>query len=367
VPVNVDEERAEQILQREWNNVQSSNESQYVDQHIRERIKHVFDGSLLTYRYILLTNILGKATNPDIHMRSMQAGENIDVHPLEAEGAYNARSLGHKVIVEWEKENGERLGGSNEPFLNKPARDPEFALENAARSQSAQERLYNLLETLEEKTNAGDIDPLNVLRQALYEFLQLEPQTVDYEDPSEVPYRELEPLVKQYISTSGGGERLAAVAAGVYRTYYSQAGDGWMIDAEHANTADEFSKSAGDVEVFREDSLVRAAEVKDKPAERSDIQHAITKAREAELGEYLFVLGSGWQSQSEKQAALDDIESAPIELIVVYPDELLSVLKFVGDAGRVEFTRVVGEYLNDMRATSNNKDEWEGIVESLQK
>lgn len=363
--IKLDEEKAEQVLQREWNNVQSSDETEYIDQHIAQKIREIFTGNLLTYKYILMTNILGKATNPDIHMRSMQAGENVEVHPLEGKGAYNARSLGHKVIVEWEKENGERLGGSNEPFLNKPARYPEFAMENASRSQSKQQRLYNLLQTLEDQTNSGDLDPLNVLRQALYEFLQLEPQTVDYEDPSDVPHRKLAPLVKDYISTSGGGERLAAVTAGVYRTYYSQAGDGWEIDAEHANTADEFSKSAGDVEVFREESLVRAAEVKDKPAERSDIQHAITKAREAELGEYLFIIGAGWQSQSEKQAALNDIENAPIELILIYPDELLSMLKFVGDAGRVEFTRVVGEYLNDMRATSSNKDDWKTLVESL--
>lgn len=365
MPVNVDEEKAEQILQREWNNVQSGDATKYIEQDIAKEIRGVLEGNLLTYKYILLTNILAKATNPDIHMRSMQAGENVEVHPLEGEGAYNARSLGHKVIVEWEKENGERLGGSNEPFLNKPARDPEFALENAARSQSAQEQLYDLLEALEQEINAGTVDSLAVLRQALYEVLQLEPQTVDYEDPSEVPYRELEPLVEEYISTSGGGERLAAVTAGVYRTYYSQAGDGWEIKAEHANTADEFSKSAGDIEVFRENSLVKAAEVKDKPAERSDIQHSITKAREAELGEYLFVLGAGWQSQSEKSDAHNDIENAPIELILIYPNELLSMLKFVGDAGRVEFTRVVGEYLNAMRATSANKNDWKNLVESL--
>lgn len=356
--VTVDEETAKQLLEMEWNTVQSSEKTQYVEQQIAQKIQDIFNASQLTYKYILFTNILAKAVNPEIHYRSMQAGSELD-------GAYNARSLGHKVVVEWEKENGERFGGSNEPFLNKPARDPEFALENAARSQSAQKRLYNLLETLEDQTNADEVDPLNILRQALYEFLQLEPQTVEYKDPSDVPYRKIAPLIKQYLSTSGGGERLAAVTAGVYRTYYSQAGDGWTIDAEHANTPDEFSKSAGDVELFREGQLIRAIEVKDKPAERSDIQHTIAKAKEAKLGEYLFVVGSGWQSESEKQAAITDIENASIEIILVYPEELIAMLKFVGDAGRVEFTRVVGEYLNDMRATSANKDTWKSIVESL--
>jgi hypothetical protein len=363
VSVKIDKEKAEQILQTEWNNVQSSNQNQYVKQKITGKIREVLNASQLTYKYILFTNILAKAVNSDIHYRSMQSKSNLD-------GAYNARSLGHKVVVEWEKENGERLGGSNEPFLNQPARDPEFDLENAARSESAQKRLYNLLNTLEDEANTGNIDPLNVLRQSLHEFSQLESQTIDPVDPSDVPYHELKPVVKRFISTSGGGERLAAVTAGVYRTYYAQAGEGWKIDAEHANVPDKFSKSAGDVEVFRElrgreDELVRAVEVKDKPVERSDIQDSITKAKQAGLGEYLFVIGDGWQSETEKQNGLNEIKSTSVELIIIYPEELLSMLKFVGEAGRIEFTRVVGEYLNDMRATSANKDEWEDLVESL--
>ena len=360
--IQLDHDKAGQILQTEWNNVQNSEETQYIDRLIAQKIREVFNASQLTYKYILFTNILGKAINSEIHCRSMQVGEDVDNH---LEGAYNARSLGHKVVVGWEKENGERLGGSNEPFLNKPARYPEFALENPARSQSAQERLYNLLTRIENEVNDGNIDPKNILRQALYEFSQLEPQTVDYEDPSKVPYRRLEPVVRDYIAVSGGGERLAAVTAGVYRTYYSQAGDGWTIDADHANSPDKQSNSAGDVEISRGDKRVRAVEVKDKPAERSDIQHAISKAQESSLGEYLFVLGSGWRSDDEKRAGMDEIENAPIELILIDPDELISMLKFVGDAGRVEFTRVVGEYLNDMRATGENKDDWKELVESL--
>ena len=359
--VSVDKERAREILNREWNQVQNNDKHNYLEnEFISEKIGEVLNSSQLTYKYILVTNVLAKATNADIHYRAMQAQWN---HP----GAYNARSLGHQVLVEWEKDHGERLGGSNEPFLNKPARYPDFSMENSYRSEKAHTRLYDLLENLEEKTESGKIDPVDVLRHTLYEISQLEPQTIDFTPLSDTPYQPLRNRVEEYIQQSGGGERLAAVTAGIMNAYYTHTdGEKWTVEAEHANVPDEFSDAAGDVEVFRgDDDLVRAIEVKDKPTERSDIQHAITKAQENELAEYLYVVGDGFRNATERQGAMEEVENAPVEIILVYPDELLNLLKFVEDAGRKQFSESVGEYLNKMRASKQNKENWDELMGEL--
>ncbi|WP_158598830.1 restriction endonuclease, SacI family [Haloarcula sp. Atlit-47R] len=357
--VNIDLDAAQDLLEREWERIQSSDKSRYIDDNlVVQKIREVFHANQLTYKYILFTNILAKATNPAIHYRAMQAKSGLD-------GAYNARSLGHQVIVDWEKSHGERLGGSNEPFLNKPARDPEFALENAARSQSAQERLYNLLERLERKTNAGELDPVNVLREALLAFSELEPQTLDFESVSEVPYDQLHQKLESYLETTGGGERLAAVTAGTMTAHYNMAAPGeFTVKAEHANVPDEFSDDAGDVEIYRSDELVQAFEVKDKPTERSDIQHCHTKAQENELEEYHYLVGDGFKA-GERVPALQEAQDGPVELILVYPSDLFSVLKFVGDEGRSTFLDAVGEFLNDMRAKEQNKRDFDNMVAEI--
>lgn len=193
---NVDNSMAEKILNREWNRILNDNDHDYLNEEtIARNIREVLNASQLTYKYILVTNIIGKAVNPDIHYRSMQA-------QWDHSGAYNARSLGHQVFVEWEKEHGERLGGSNEPFLNKPARYPDFSMENSFRSENAHRRLYNLLERLEEKTESGAVVPIDVLRHTLYEISQLEPQTVDFVAPSDTPYQELRSRVEEYIEAA---------------------------------------------------------------------------------------------------------------------------------------------------------------------
>ncbi len=90
---------------------------------IADKITEIMANHDLTYRYILVTGILGKIVNPDIHPRALQKRSLL-------KGAYDARSLCHKVVVPFEHSKGDLWGLSNEPFLNKPARHPELDKNN---------------------------------------------------------------------------------------------------------------------------------------------------------------------------------------------------------------------------------------------
>ncbi|GAA0725707.1 hypothetical protein J2744_000998 [Halorubrum trapanicum] len=356
---NVSPEAASEILNREWKHVLSDDATEYVDDSfVQSNVRDVLTDSSKTYRYILVNAALSKAANPEIHYRALQAGSSLD-------GAYDARSVAHKALVPWEKDHGERLGGSPEPFVNNPARHPEVDTGNRARSSRKQERLYNLLQRLEDKVAQGALEPTDVLRETLQAVSELESKTVEFESPSAAPYELIADKIERYITESGNGERLPAVVAGIVRTYYDHAGgEDWRVDCEHANVSDEFSNAAGDVEIFRGDALHKAIEVKDKPATRSSVQHAVEKGRLNELGEYLFVLGAGFRSGEERDAR-QAAEDAPIELIFITPEELLGTLKLVDDADRLSFLEAVGEFLNDMRANQSNKRAFTELVDSI--
>ena len=117
----------------------------FIPLDVKEAIKDIISESHLTYRYILFTSILAKIADSNIHMRALQAGADL-------KGAYDARSLCHKVIVPIEKEELQgRLGNSNEPFLNKPARFTTIDLSNPVRKGNDKrilESLYHLLNKL---------------------------------------------------------------------------------------------------------------------------------------------------------------------------------------------------------------------------
>lgn len=105
-------------------------------------IDFVLDNNHKTYKYVLFTALAAKATDERVNMLCLQAGSSLD-------GAYDARSICHHVIVKFEMTTlGKALGGSNEPFLNKPARFPELNKSNAVRKGNDQEILNCLCDNL---------------------------------------------------------------------------------------------------------------------------------------------------------------------------------------------------------------------------
>jgi hypothetical protein len=367
MPKEIDHKEAEDLLRKTWREVTDSDESSYVDDYIIRQglreILHAQKYGTRTFKYILLTNVLAKAVNSDIHALALQDQSNL-------EGSFNSGGLATDVVTDWEKDNGERLGGSNEPRTNSVYyRQSELNTDYEVRNDDLYQTLIRILEELEKQSSEGELEPIDMLRQTLYLVSQLEPTTVSYTNPPDVSYVELKEAVEEYLERSGTGERLAAVAAGVLDAQYFVADRSDVyIKVDHVNVADENSSAAGDIEVFEdedEEVLLQAAEVKDKPATKADIQHSISTGQKHKLDEYKFVTGRGFQSDIEEKRAIDTIEDAEIEVVVITTDDLLSSLKFQGRAGRTRFRESVGEFLNDMRAQEESKSDWKEIIESL--
>lgn len=363
----IDHDEAERLLRETWREVTDSDDSAYVDECItKQGLSQVLAADKYgtrTFKYILLTNILAKVVNPEINALALKDSSDLD-------GSFNSGGLATDVVTDWEKDNGERLGGSNEPRTNSVYyRQAELNTDYEVRNDDLYKTMIRVLSDLEEQSASGELDPMDVLRQALYEVSQLESTTIRYTNPPGVSYLELVDVVREYLTESNTGERLAAVTAGVLDAQYFFAGrEDVYIKVDHVNVADENSNAAGDVEIFEsknEETLLQAIEVKDKPATKADIQHSIATGREHELDEYLFVAGQGFRSDAERERALDAMLDAEIELILLTPEDLYSSLKFQRRAGRRRFRESVGEFLNDMRAQEDSKSSWKNAIESL--
>ena len=121
----------------------------FCNDEVGEEIKSVLNGTHKTYKYVLVNGLLAKAVNKEIDALSLQAGD-------ESDGAYDARSLCHKVLVPFEREfMPNSLGGSNEPFLNKPARFPRLTTDNAVRKGNDMRTLQCLISILSKVKNSS--------------------------------------------------------------------------------------------------------------------------------------------------------------------------------------------------------------------
>lgn len=362
VAIDLNLEQLNEVLRDEWISVRKSDPEEFIDDDsLLQRIRKLLEDDrygVQTFRYMFLSSVLTNAVHPEAHYRAVQTKADLD-------GAFSSRTVAEQVIVDWEQANGQRLGGSNEPGTSKPFRWAEVSENNQVMRDDAHRLLYELLEEFETQTAAGELDQQALLRCTLSVIAELERQTVDFSAPSQVPYMELKPAVEEYLELTGGGERLAAVAAGVIRAIYEYSDtDEWSVTAEHVNIPDEQSNAAGDIELFKSGSLQRAFEVKDKSVAERDIIHSEEKAQKHEVEEYLYLVGDGF-AEGEKTAAKRAVKSASVEMIIVYPHEILSRLKFVGKSGRKDFLNHVGDILDEMRAQERNRRAWEETADQF--
>lgn len=283
-------------------------ESESANDNLCQRIANILRGTHKTYRYILVTALLAKSTNEKINILSLQKGDGED-------GKYDARSLCHKVIVPFEtlKLPGS-LGGSNEPFLNKPVRFVSLALTNAVRRGKDFQTLSELIGVLSEIADSETAykylkSALSVMKEVSEEYI-LKFSVGD----SIIDISEFSQLVLDYIYTitehSFEGEICPLVVAQLEQMYL---GKDFKVQPHKVNQSGASSKEIGDIDVYDKNrKLIYSIEVKDKDFSKQDVVHAITKFKQAELNTSLFIYG--------KNVSFDE-------------DEIFHLLKEIGREG----------------------------------
>lgn len=251
----------------------------------RDAIQSIINGDHLTFRYLLMTALLGKVVEPRVHMRSLQAGARLN-------GAYDARSLCHNVWVPFEREHlDDRLGGSNEPFLNKPARFPAIEKTNAVRAGRDRDLLFTMYDLLESLNKANPAVNKEAFLYAFSLVMKRNGRTASTLPlaPVVLTSPALLSFLDAFLGHSFGGEVPVSVVGAVLAM--RQHAQKSHVRVHPANQAGTSSNEVGDIDVYLGDTVAMPVEVKDKSFGKPDIEHAITKARTAGCPRLLFVLG----------------------------------------------------------------------------
>lgn len=282
------------------------------------KIEQIIGHTHLTYRYILLNGMLAKATNPRSDPLALQAGA-----PLA--GAFDARSLCHSVVVPFEQTVLEkRLGGSNEPFLNKPARYTHLSTDNAVRrgkDRTTLERLIAVFELVNEHENGMD-----ALVAVLARILELESRVVTFDEgrfEDLASKRAMGQLCSSLLSRSCEGESLALVVAMLFELVSVSHGGGLQVSSHPANQSGSSSNEISDIDVFEEDGKTPryCCEAKDKVFTRADIDHAAGKVAESGHSSMLFVYGPNARTRESMPAIVREYEAKGFDLTFVSADD----------------------------------------------
>lgn len=239
-------------------------------------------GGHKTYKYILLTALLAKTTFGDeIDPLSLQEGDG------SRKGSFDARSLGHKVIVPFEREMlNNALGGSNEPFLNKPARYEMISKDNPVRAGKDKEKLDLLVDHL---SKIKQQDARELLEEALKILLTISRTNLSKYGTSEKLQDEMlkaKDLFLEITMKNFGGEILALCVGSLFKLCLSNE---YIVKVHKVNQAGTSSNEVGDIDLFFEDKLIFSAEAKSKDFGINDVEHALGKAKQAQLDSFYFI------------------------------------------------------------------------------
>ena len=332
------------------------------DEVIDDTIHELVTCGVVSIRYALLTQLLGKAVDPLRDALSIQRG---DASTADAAGRWDARSFCSASVVPWVTESGQVLGTSPDPYVNNPLRRTRLdGGHEPVRNRDLWGSLVAVLAEVQQRDDSEFTE--SRLRACLVSLASVYRQlAVEFEVPQRISLEATAGVVADFLSEPSGGERPQIVAAALMRTIAERFGLFDEIVRLGINEADSAADSPGDILCYFEGALVLAVEVKDRAVELHDVETAIGKARRNNVTGVLFATA---MELPEEPSISDRVEREFALGISVYRlsiDTLLRVaLSIAGESSRVQFLTLVGEELNDRVTQPAHKLVWQGLLQN---
>lgn len=322
--------------------LQSAYEKAIITQEVicnhKSFIDYVIDNNHLTYKYVLFTALLSKATDSAINPLCLQKKSLLP-------GAYDARTVCHKVIVPFEMEVLKKaLGGSNEPFLNKPARFTELDKTNAVRKGNDQSILNSLCDNLPLITTSGDAyQCLVYLLTKLIKIRDQKEKIADFtiEDSSNLPIK-LMIFIEEALKENYEGEILTLVVAGLYHLLYRH-NPSVFVEVHPVNQSGASGREASDLDIYISGALSTSNELKDKHYEETDVRHAADKVINAGGKSMLFIEGPRAETDGSFVNRIKDEYARKNFLLSIMPIQsfMAAIIPAIGSIDCKEFIRYI--------------------------
>lgn len=366
--LHVDLKEAAAKLDAMWRKVEADAEAgrlrdEALSPQLVKDIRASVNSKYKTYAYVLPTQLLAKLTEPKTDARSLQAKD-------RRRGAFDARSLCHKVVVPFDKAHENVLGGSPEPYANNPLRVPSLTRKHrdAQKDQDGWDRLCRVVAAVEKARGPRDVE--RFLRQVLVEvYRRLEGTRVTYPVPKRVSLAKAMTMVSDFLAERSGGDRLLAVVAALLETVRTETGMFGEIKRAKATTADSAAGMVADIECYgRNGKLLLAVEVKDRELQLVHVQAKLRSARAEGITELLFVVQSSVAAASGTAIAeLADREfvSGHNVYVLDFPKLAEGLLSLIGEKGRGSFLRHVGNSLDGYSLSVVHRRRWAELLSGV--
>lgn len=361
-------EAARRLLDAYWHEVSVQAEAvpeyEYLeDAKLRSAVHSSINHAQVGYRFCLPVQLLGKVANPSLDALALQRGS----APRQT-GTWDARSLASKVVAPFNLAQEAVLGTSADPYVGNAFRVPYMVRNDPSKKDPAGWNvLIDVLDDVQQRGEPAYTEA--VFRQVLLEVHRRQGQLrFNYPLPSRVSLETSLELSKQFVAERSGGDRALALAGALFDVIGERFGLYANVNRARINASDLASGQAADLECVDPDGRVLlAVEVKDRALTLADVEGTISKARLRAITEVLFAVPR--TSPAEENAIQRRVARAFASGQNLYCSDFFElakvVLALVGNAGRVDFLRRVGEHLNAWNTQPSHRKAWKSLLGSL--
>jgi len=361
-------ETASEILENEWTAIMRAARdgalrAGVLDEVLSDSIRRSLNSDIKSYRYVLPTQLVAKLASPDLDCRCLQVARG-------GPGAFDARTLAHKVIVPFDQANDHVLGGSPEPYVNKPLRCPEVSCRyrTQQRNRDAWDCLCRVLDAVETKKDRSFTEL--VFRQVLTEiYRRLAAVSVSYAVPRRMSLERCMSTLREFLSEPSGGDRLLAATSALFLMIGRKFRLYPDIRRGTITTADAASWLVADLECVSDSGeVVMAVEVKDRQLTVSQMRSKIPEIRQRSVSEVFFVAQQGVMSSDREEASrLVEREFAGGQNLYIMDFFSLAgtVLALLGESGRAQFAAEVGRQLDTYRSDIAHRRKWAYLLRAI--
>ena len=267
----MDNKQTRSWLDEQWKRISHDRpEDPVVDRLVNSRVVSV--------RYALPTQILGKIANPSRDILAIQAAG--------GKNGWDARSFAKNVIVPWVTDNRNILGTSTDPYVGKPLRRERLDSKAALKNPDLWNELVNFLKPLE---TAGRQELENALRRCLESIARRgRRQDVQFIFPQRISLERLCEMTEDFFRRPSGGLRPMAVCVSLMEVIGDALDLFDEVASQGINEADAQSDVPADIMCYKDGVATLVVEVKDRTITMDDCASTMTKARGDNITGVLF-------------------------------------------------------------------------------
>jgi hypothetical protein len=261
------------------------------------------------------------------------------------------------------------LGGSSEPYVNNPLRQPEITkrYRKKQKDKMGWDDLCFVLDEVEKIDEASFTQQVFV--QVLIEIARrLNTVQIIYSIPKRISLQQTVSLIEKYLSVQSGGDRVLAVTSSLLETI-GRRFNLFAIRRANINAPDVSTGMVADIEcVDPHGNVLLAVEVKDKELTVSQIMDKLPSLRAKRVSEILFIAQKGIdKNEIEGITILVSREFSSGQNIYVFNLVRFaeSLLALIGESGRRDFLEIVGMHLENFGSALLHRKAWAALLSQI--